>query len=798
MAKRSKAAKHFAQKREVRQAVAAIEKQSPKNPKKKIKLLYHGDSPKVNTGFGVVAREVLARLQATGKYEIHSVGINDKGDPNRFPEIADIIHYPLPHYNEDPYGAHRLPEVMEQLRPDVIFTLNDIWVLDGSTRNGTKGWFINSLKKICPNTPWVLYFPVDSRPWTMDWANLAFSADKTIVYSRYAEEVLAELHESFKPEYIHHGVSLDRFNVLPPEERKKVRDGMGVKEDEFLLGFVSRNQPRKNPAAIVEIFKMANEGYRKCTTCDGVRNLDDPKCEYCGEDNDTSRAVDAPLEGKGKCYLHFNFEDNMGLKMHKVINDNKAGNGIVFNPGHSIPYGLPAQHFNAIFNALDCHLLTTTAEGFGLTVLEGMACGVPTMATRTTAVTELLEQGGGYPIIPKTHFVFEDAANTRKHIIDHERALIELAKLYQDWKQRGEERWGPDTKTRIDKGLAFANEFTWDKAAELFDEKINAAIDARVSIIDNFTEDEVHKMMFLRAGTSGDILQTLPAVKKFREAAGEDAQVVYAMPSGIMKMFEGKMPWVDKILPMDRLNDRNPENKKIKINMVNFAGPERRYEEGAYPFIDRSRPEIYCLHTNVGPENASIKGMWNLTEDEEAEGKKVFDKQVPDRSTDDFVVGLAPMAQERMKAWGDGTKNWEELRKYLKKAKMKVFMLDTDYGLVANLGAFKQCNMVVAVDSDILDFLHALDIPTTLLISPFWRIRVKDWDNAKIIAKDDLAKQGARENFANPSLPSPFMESIGVGEVFSPILTYNKMWKQARAEALKPVEEDKEATVEVE
>ena len=331
MGKKTKEAKAFDRKRENRQ----IEKMGATIKKdRKIRLLYHGDSPRVSTGFGCVARAVLSRLQATGKYEIHAVGINDKGDPNRFPELEGIVNYPLPHYHEDPYGAVKLPEVMQQIRPDVIFTLNDIWVLDGSEKNGTKNWFVQALKRFCPNVPWVFYFPVDSRPWTMEWASLAFSADRAVVYSRYAEDVLAELSPAFKPDYIHHGVSLDNFNVIPNNERDKVREGMGVTRDNFLLGFVSRNQPRKNPAAIVEIFKMANEGYRKCQACGGVRNLDDPKCEYCGESNDVSVEIEAPLEGNGKCYLHLNFLDNMGLDMHKVINDNKAGNGIIFNPKH--------------------------------------------------------------------------------------------------------------------------------------------------------------------------------------------------------------------------------------------------------------------------------------------------------------------------------------------------------------------------------------------------------------------------------------------------------------------------------
>jgi glycosyltransferase involved in cell wall biosynthesis len=571
--KKNKTAKAFAAKREHSPAGAPRTDKEETTNTRKIRLLYHGDSPKVNTGFGVVAREILSRLQKTGKYEIHSCGINDKGDPNRYSGLSDMHHYALPDYVNDPYGAHKLPDIMKGIKPDVIFTLNDIWILDGSERNGTKDWFLAALKRFCPNVPWVFYFPVDSRPWTLEWADLAFSADKTIVYSKYAEKVLKELHPELDPIYINHGVSLTRFNVIDQGDRVRLRAEMGVEEDNFLLGFVSRNQPRKNPAAIIEIFKMANEGYRKCQTCDAIRNLDDPECEYCGESNEVSVEFPSVLEGKGKCYLHFNFQDSMGIDAAKVINDNKAHKGIIHNPGHSIPFGLPEEQFNAIFNCLDCHLLTTTAEGFGLTVLEGMACGVPTMATRTTAVTELLEQGGGIPIIPQNHFVFDDAANTRKHIIHYERAILALGELYEDWKNRQDQRWGPKTKARVDMGLAFAEDFTWDKAAEEFDHHICDAIDSRVKLIDQFTEKEGVKFLFQKAGDSGDVLQTMPAIRRLREKY-PDAEFCYALPSNLMPMFENKCPWVDSIIPMDKMNDKNPEEKKIRVTILNFSGPE--------------------------------------------------------------------------------------------------------------------------------------------------------------------------------------------------------------------------------
>jgi glycosyltransferase involved in cell wall biosynthesis len=766
-------------------------KRKKKRTEKKIVLLYHGDSPKVNTGFGVVAREILSRLYKTGRYEIHSVGINDKGDPPRDPIVAKMMHYPLPDLREDPYGIEKLPEVARQIQPDILFTLNDIWVLDGFHSRNTKDWFMRALHKYMPNVPWVFYFPVDSRPWTLEWAQLAYSADATVVYSSYAKEVLAELAPQKEPYFIRHGVSLDRFNIIADKDRASVRESMNIGEEDFLIGFISRNQPRKNPSAVVEIFKMANEGYRKCKTCGWCRNLDDPKCECCGEANDISQEMPAVLEGKGRLYLHFNMLDPMGINMHKHLNDNNATENIIFRPRHNIAFGVPDEEFNAILNSLDCHLLTTMAEGFGLTVIEGMAAGVPTMATRSTAVTELLEDGRGISIIPRGYQIFDDAATTRKHLIDFERAILALKDLYEDWKDREEgERWGKETKAMVDKALEFCKIHTWDAAAKEFDKVFLEAINARYEIVDAFSAEDGGKILFMRGGNAGDILQTLPTVRAFAKT-NPNTEIVYAMPSNLCELFEGRVPYIRKLIPVERLKDKKPpKNPNTRITVFQMSGPEMQYERGTYPYIERSRPEIYAMNCRVSVSDISMEDLFPLTDEELVLGEEIIRKQIPDFSGDDFVVGFADFAEHRKNRWGDSTTNWDTLEKYCKSMKMKVFKIDDDQRLAPNMAALFKCNLVVSLDSTMLDFLYTLDIPTVAILSPIWKVRVKGFDRVKIVSRDDLF--GRVQESQNPNEPSPYIENIGVGEVFSPVLLAFKKWKEERSEKK---EETKEGVV---
>lgn len=754
------------------------------NPK--YKLLYYGDSPKVRTGFGRVAFEILSRLYRTGKYEIHCVGINDRGDPTDF-QGPGIFHYPLPHLREDPYGQARLPEVLAQVKPNVMFVLQDIWVLEGMERNGTKNWFISMMKKTAPNLPWVLYFPVDSRPWKKAWAELAYSADKTVVYAKYAIDVLKEIAPDEEPLFIPHGVDLEGFKIVPDELRNQVRQSMGVAEDQFMVGFVSRNQPRKNPAAAFEIFKMANEGYRKCTPCGAVRNLHDPRCEYCGASHEEAVEYPSVLEGKGVFYPHFNWKDGMGIDMQKVVDDNGGAPNILVRHNHNVAYGLPQQEFNAVLNALDCQLLTTMAEGFGLSVAECMAAGVVNIATRTTAVTEQLEEGRGHLILPKSHIIFDDAANTRKHIIDYEDAIKALASVYEDWKNRGEERWGPVTKEMVQKGLAFCRDHNWNDIAKEFEKVFEDAMQERVSLVNLFEKSEKNFMFARPAGTVGEVLQTLAPIRKIREE-NPDATMYYALPKSCVDVLDGHFTdLIDGFIRVDRMSDFVPRGKQPpRIVFFDMMFPETKWESATYPYNDKAKSEIYCMHIGVDSTYADLRELGVGAELDLERGlelkKAQVEKFTPGNDPNNFTVCLIPEATERRKSWGDGVTNWADLDALCSKIKggVNVVTINSNKSFMENLELAANCDLVVTVDNAYCDFLCAINHPTVLLISShFANSRFYSFDNCAMVTKEDYGTRVLDP--PNPNQPSQLVDDITVGEVGAKVFSAHKKWKKERA-----------------
>lgn len=366
---------------------------------KKIKLLVLADSPTVATGFAVVSRNILNRLAKTGKYEIDIIGINFRGNPYDQEKFPYKIYPAQPQGQPDMFGRPLLYSALngeltkEGLKQpwDLVFTIQDPFIIEGlglGTPFAKRLRLLNDMwKRTLPPEywfKWIGYFPVDStlkENWVTDsvampnypvaycnWGKsemlkhdrkehtLKFKL-KTTEESNPEESTLTIPSLAERVEVIPHGVDL---NIFKPLEKKKV-DKFKAKffgkdfKDKFLIVNISRNQPRKDIARTLAVFKE----FKK-------------------------------LVPKAHLYLHMQ-ETDVGGSIFELGRQF----GLEPNEDFSLPdnfnssSGYTIDIVNMIYNCADVCLTTTLGEGWGFITTESMATKTPLIAPNITAIRDI-------------------------------------------------------------------------------------------------------------------------------------------------------------------------------------------------------------------------------------------------------------------------------------------------------------------------------------------------------------------------------------------------------------------------
>ena len=311
------------------------------------KILYAGDAF-VQTGFGRVAEYLLPALAK--EHEVHVLATNWHGDYDE--EAVKYKSYPAMAHGSDPFGSHRIAELVQTIQPDLVWVTNDLWVA------------INLWEAVKPlkeglGFKFFVYTPIDSYGIFPELNDPVSEWDGLATYTEFGKQELIKMGYDKPIHIIPHGTDFTKFFPMDPLETRRE---LGVPEDTFIVFNGNRNQPRKRIDLTIKGF-----------------------IEF---------AKDKP---DARLWLNMGAKD-MGWEIvplfKRVARDSgydATGKLILTSPHFSTHNCLSIEQLNKVYNAVDIGLNTCIGEGWGLVNSEHAATGTAQVVPDHTSLKEIFD-----------------------------------------------------------------------------------------------------------------------------------------------------------------------------------------------------------------------------------------------------------------------------------------------------------------------------------------------------------------------------------------------------------------------
>ncbi len=357
------------------------------------RLLVVGDAT-APTGFARVIASVLEHLGE--RYEIHQLGIKYRGGSHNLPWTL--------HPTSDSRGLGELPELCAALAPDLVWLVNDVWVL---------GDYIKALEPVgrTGQRPRVVaYCPVESAPLSPAFLAALRGVDRLVAYTRYGQCALEAAADRLDEppswpaiDQIPHGIDTQQFYPLAPLGEDPIASRRACRaalfghhrlDDAFIVLNANRNQPRKRIDITVEGFAaFARERPDACL------------------------------------YLHMGTED-VGWNLRALADQFGISDRLIISVDQRRPPRLTPAQLNHVYNACDVGVNSSTSEGWGLTAFEHAATGAAQIVPGHTSPEELWS--GAAELIEVGMTLCQPRVLTHEHLLDARSLTAALTRLYED------------------------------------------------------------------------------------------------------------------------------------------------------------------------------------------------------------------------------------------------------------------------------------------------------------------------------------------------------------------------------
>lgn len=303
------------------------------------KLLWIGDAA-CDSGFSKCTHNTLEGLRAT--WDVAVLGLNYRGDPHDYPYRI----YPAFVPGGDLFGTRRIIDVVSKERPDVVVIQNDPWNIPA---------YVEQLDKFKKRPLLVGAIAIDGKNCRGKSLN---GLDHVVFWTQFAQDEAARGGYTGSSDIIPLGVDLNLFRPGGRDFARKMLQLPDFTLDGFFVLNINRNQPRKRLDLTLEYFAEFAED-----TPDAFLYM-----HVCPTGEMTGFDVDQLAGYYG---------------LHKRV--------ILAEPG--VYQGSAEEDLVLTYQAADVQVSTTQGEGWGLTTMEGMACGIPQVVPEWAALGEWAARG---------------------------------------------------------------------------------------------------------------------------------------------------------------------------------------------------------------------------------------------------------------------------------------------------------------------------------------------------------------------------------------------------------------------
>ncbi len=323
----------------------------------KKKVLCWSDAPVAGTGFGVVSKYVIGALEATGKYEIDQLAINFHGDfvdKERVPWQMQPAKLLDP---ADPHGMKMFFRTMLKKDYDIVWILNDLFVTHQVT-NAVEKIRERAITRGIDPPIFIYYYPVDCHV-KAEGVGMLDTADICVCYTKHGREetLLTRPNIESKLVEIPHGVDSTAFRPLNKDDITLTkRQFFKIGPDTTVVVCVNRNSTRKQLPYTILAFKKFKE-----------------------------------LVPNSIMYMHTMMQDQGSDLTHVLLNLGLSSKtDVIFPTKYSPAHPASVETMNLLYNCGDMFLTTHLGEGWGLTITEAMAAGIPVIAPNNTCMPQQL------------------------------------------------------------------------------------------------------------------------------------------------------------------------------------------------------------------------------------------------------------------------------------------------------------------------------------------------------------------------------------------------------------------------